>query len=552
MLTRLILRDFVIVDAMDLEFGLGFTVLTGETGAGKSILVDALSLVLGERADVGCVRPGSERTEIAAEFALPTSGPVDGWLKEAGLEGDAEMLLVRRTMDTGGRSRAWINGRAVTVAQLKELGDRLADIHGQHEHQSLTRRDAQRALLDAYAGATEAAAEVARCFVEWQCLKAARLEREKNAGLAAAEHEQLAWQLQELDALVFEAGAWRETLADLQRLAHGASLVEAAQVALDALTEGEDATADRLAAVQSRLRSVSGYDPRLAEIADLIDSACIQLQESGHALRNYLDRQDLDPARLAEVERRVAEVHAMARKHRVPAEEIPELIGRKRARLAELGGGEGEEDLLRREEAARAAFDARAQALSAMRRKAAQRLARQVSDSMQRLAMEGGRFEVAWTPLAEPASFGREQAEFQVAAHTGQPLGSLARVASGGELSRVSLAIQVITSEVAAVPTLVFDEVDSGIGGRVAEIVGQLLADLGGTRQVLAVTHLPQVAARAGQHWRVSKSAVGGAARSRIEVLDARARVDELARMLGGVKITDTTRRHAEELLGQR
>ncbi|MES2354512.1 MAG: DNA repair protein RecN [Pseudomonadota bacterium] len=549
MLSHLSIRDFVIVDALELEFTTGFTVLTGETGAGKSILIDALSLTLGGRAEAGVVRPGSERAEITAEFDLGDSHRVTEWLKENQLEGDEGVVFLRRTVESGGRSRAFINGRTATAQQLKDIGEQLVDIHGQHAHQSLLRRDAQRNLLDSFGGLTEVVSKTSERYRLWQKIRETRLDLARNAELVAAERDQLNWQIRELTTLAFEPNAWQETVAEHARLSHAASLIEGAEAGLNVLSESDGAVISAVASTLARLQELADVDQRLKEITDVLEPAQIQLQEAAYGLRHYLQRLELDPGRLVEVERRLSEVHEMARKYRATPEELPVLLNTKQSRLEELGGSGNEEELLAREQAAEAAYMETAKKLSEGRKKAAAMMSKQVTASMQTLAMTGGRFEAALQP-GNPAAFGLEQVEFQVASHEGMPLGSLAKVASGGELSRISLAIQVILSKIAAIPTLIFDEVDVGIGGRVAEVVGQLLQQLGNTHQVMCVTHLPQVAASGSQHWRVAKSAVSGGVRSRIESLDAEARVEELARMLGGVKITETTRKHAKEMLG--
>jgi DNA repair protein RecN (Recombination protein N) len=549
MLSRLSIRDFVIVDALDVDFSAGFTVLTGETGAGKSILIDALALALGERAEAGVLRAGAERVEVIGEFDLTRVPAADEWLRSNQLEADEGVCILRRTIDAAGRSRAYINGRSSTVQQLKELGDLLVDIHGQHAHQSLTKREAQRSLLDDFGGHSDLAADVAAKYRAWQRLRDARQERERNAEAVRGEREQLVWEVRELGALAFEADAWQEVVAEHGRLSHAASLIEAAQAGVEALAEGESAALSTLHAVLSRLNSLQEYDARLGEVIDILEPARIQVQEAVYALRHYLQRLDLDPARLDELERRMTTVHDAARKYRTRPEELDTLLAAKQARLEELGGVEADKELMAREQQAEADYLASAKRLSTARRKTAKALSEQVTASMQRLAMAGGRFEVALSATDSGGPFGLEQVEFLVSAHEGIAPAPLARVASGGELSRISLAVQVITSQVAATPTLIFDEVDAGIGGRVAEIVGQLLQQVGKARQVMCVTHLPQVAARGDQHWQVSKGSVAGSVRSRIDVLGQDGRVEELARMLGGVKITETTRKHAQEML---
>ena len=513
MLARLSIRDFVIVDALELDFASGFTVLTGETGAGKSILIDALALALGERADSSIVRAGSERAEITAEFDLGRLPAVAGWLKDSQMEGDEGAVFLRRTVDAGGRSRAFINGRTATAQQLKEIGEQLVDIHGQNAHQSLLRRDSQRNLLDDFGGLTDLARLTAGRYETWQRLRTARLELTRNAKEVAKEREQLGWEIRELASLAFAHDAWQETVAEHARLSHAASLIEAAEAGLSALSESDAAVISTVTSTLGRLQQMSDVDPRLKEIIEVLDPARIQLQEAAYGLRHYLQRIELDPGRLNEVERRMADVHEVARKYRLKPEELPELLASKQCRLDELGGGGSEDELLAREQAAEAAYLESAKKLSAGRKKAATTLSKQVTASMQTLAMTGGRFEVALLPVDDGASYGLEQVEFQVAAHENIPVAALGKVASGGELSRISLAVQVILSKIAAVPTLIFDEVDAGIGGRVAEIVGQLLKTLGTTHQVMCVTHLPQVAARSDAHWRVTKSAVAGAVR---------------------------------------
>ncbi|HRP23852.1 MAG TPA: DNA repair protein RecN [Thauera sp.] len=551
MLRSLTIRDFVIVDRLELEFQAGFGALTGETGAGKSILLDALGLALGGRGEAAMVRAGRERADVAAEFDLPAEGSLLAWLREQDLPAEEGMVILRRTIDAGGRSRAWINGSTVTLAQLRAAGEWLADIHGQHAHHALLRADAQRALLDAYAGAVPLAAEVGALHREWQRLVRLRREAEADSASSARERELLAWQLRELDELGFEAGEWEETNLEHSRLSHAAGLIEGADETLAVLGEGDMAVCSILRHLDSRMAALADYDAGLADVRELLSAAAIQADEALHALRRYRDRLDLDPQRLAEIEQRIAAVMDMARKYRVAPEQLPELREQWAARLATLEATADPQRLAQEEGAARAAFDAAAARLSAMRAPAARRLSDEITDAMQTLAMAGGRFDVALEPC-EPAPSGVETVEFRVAANPGQALRSMAKVASGGELSRIGLAIQVMSSRDSAVPTLIFDEVDVGIGGRVAEIVGKLLARLGKDRQVLCVTHLPQVAACADWQWRIAKREQAGETISEVVVLDGEGRVEEIARMLGGVSITATTREHAAEMLGQR
>ncbi|HUO44854.1 MAG TPA: DNA repair protein RecN [Burkholderiales bacterium] len=549
MLAALTIRDFVIVERIELEFAAGFTALTGETGAGKSILIDALALALGERGDAAVVRQGADKAEISAEFDIADSKPLRQWLTDNDLA-DGEQCLLRRVIDGGGRSRAFINGRACTLQQLREAGEYLVDIHGQHEHQSLLRAAAQRALLDAYAGNEELATAVAGKWRRGQELRQQLAALETNVDAIAAEREQLEWQVRDIEALNFTLEAWHETQADHARLAHGQSLIEGAQYALDALSESEGAIGSQLAGIESRLNQLLDYDARLKEIVDLVASAQAQAQEAVYMLRDYQERLDIDPQRFREIEQRLDAVHAMARKWRVTPETLPDALARAQQRLAELGGGADIETLRKRAAEANEAYLAEAKKLTAARKKAAKKLSEKVTEAMQTLAMAGGSFDIALHPLDEGNSSGLEQIEFRVAAHKSTEPRPLAKVASGGELSRISLALQTVTSEVAPVPTLIFDEVDSGIGGGVAEIVGRMLKKLGAKRQVMCVTHLPQVAASADQQWQVAKSAANGKVSSSVTVLDGRQRVEEIARMLGGVKITETTRKHAAEMLG--
>jgi DNA repair protein RecN (Recombination protein N) len=548
-LVNLSVRDFAIVDALDLEFEGGFTALTGETGAGKSLLVDALELALGGRADPTAVRSGAERAEVVAEFAVERLPAAQAWLAERALEGDEGRLLLRRVVDRTGRSRAFINGTAATVQQLGEIGELLLDIHGQHAHQSLVRANAQRDLLDTHAGLTALAREVGDAYREWQRLARARAEQETHAAARAAEREQLAWQVDELTKLAPRPGEWDEVQAEQSRLAHAASLIEGARAALDAISESDDAASNAVGAAATRLRSLTGYDAALAEPVALLDGAAAQIEEAAHALRRYADRVELDPGRLAEVERRLEALHSAARKLRVGPESLPEVAEHLAARLAELESASDLDALRAQEDAAKQRYDGIAAKLTVERRQAATKLARQVTAAMKELAMGGGKLAVALHALDAGSAQGNESVELLVSTNPGVEPRPLAKVASGGELSRISLAIQVITAKAAAVPTLVFDEVDAGIGGAVAEVVGRKLRQLGAERQVLCVTHLPQVAAQADHQWSVAKLTVNGAIRSRVTVLGEDERVEEVARMLGGMKITDASRRHAREML---
>jgi DNA repair protein RecN (Recombination protein N) len=551
MLRRLLIRDFAIVDALELDFPDGFGVLTGETGAGKSILVDALALALGERAEASDLRPGADRADVSAAFELAEGSAPARWLAEHDFPPDEQGCLLRRVIEAGGRSRGYINGAAATAAQMRALGELLVDIHGQHAHHVLLRAEAQRALLDAHGGLAAQARRVAALHQDWRRLTQARREAEQGAEAMARERATLDWQLKELAELAFEPRQWLELGQEHRRLANAADLLAGAAETLEAIDEGEYAVGAQLARAAARLAALAEYDRELAEGAAMLESAQAQTAEAAHLLRRYRDRLDLDPQRLAEVEARLEAVHRAARKHRVVPEDLPGLLAQLRQRRDELAQLADPQALAEAEQRAAAACREAAEALSRGRREAAADLAAQVSAAMQELAMAGGRFEVALEPLAEAASHGLETVEFCVAAHAQQPLRPLAKVASGGELSRIGLAIQVIASVRGEAQTLIFDEVDVGIGGRVAEIVGRLLKRIGARRQVLCVTHLPQVAAQADWQWSIAKEARGAGVASRVTALDAGGRVEEIARMLGGVEVTAATRRHAQELLAR-
>ncbi|MFA5371997.1 MAG: DNA repair protein RecN [Sideroxydans sp.] len=550
MLKFLSIHDFVIVDTLELEFSAGFTALTGETGAGKSILIDALSLALGERGDAGMVRSGCERAEIAAEFDISGLPPLQAWLQEQELAGDEGVCLLRRTLDSGGRSRGFINGSSATLQQMRAAGELLLDIHGQHAHQSLLRAEAQRDLLDSHAGLGKDSEQIAERFKVWQTLHRRRALLEQNAEAAAAERELLNFQQRELETLNFSDTGWKTLQADHARLSHAAGLLETAQFGLEVLSDADTACLAQLNALVSRLRAGLEFDASLQDTLTMLESVQNELQEAVYAFRHYQEKLDADPQALQQMESRIADVMEAARKYRVKPEQLPQAMLQVVARLDELGGSADLAELARQEAAARDEYLVLAKKLSAARTTAARQLSSEITAAMQTLAMQGGQFAVALLPLAEGNAHGLENIELQVSANPGSPLRSMAKVASGGELSRISLAIQVAASHAACVPTLIFDEVDSGIGGRVAEIVGSLLKQLGKRHQVLCVTHLPQVAAQADQQWQVSKAVEQGVTLSHIQVLKGEQRVEEIARMLGGVKITATTRKHAAELLG--
>jgi DNA repair protein RecN (Recombination protein N) len=549
MLRALGIRDFVIVERVELETGPGFTVLTGETGAGKSILVDAIELLVGGRADASLVREGAERAELQAEFEVPKDSPLEKYLADAGLEGDPGNVILRRVIDRSGRSRCFVNGHAATLAQLREAGEHLVDIHGQHEHQSLLRGAAQRDLLDAHAGAQETARDCADAWRAWKRLQALATEAEQQFARRESERAELQVKLAELKTLVLKDDEWEALAARHQRMAHGSSLLAGAQSSLEPLSEADGACLPQLSAVARRLRALSEHDARLMAIVEMLESAEAQAAEAARGLRDYASRVDLDPQALREVEQRIEALHAAGRKHRVKPAELPALEKELALRYRELELAASPEALRREVAAAEARYGAAAKKLSGKRRSAAQALSKAVTEGMQQLAMKGGRFSVALRALEAPTAAGMEEIEFEVSSHPSLPLRPLVKVASGGELSRVSLAIQLVTAKASPVATLVFDEVDAGIGGAVAETVGRALRKLGKDRQVLCVTHLPQAAAQGDEQWSVVRSNARGKVWVGAARLDRAARIEELARMLGGAEITATTRKHAAELL---
>jgi DNA repair protein RecN (Recombination protein N) len=546
-LRALDIRGFVLIEESSIDFGGGFTVLTGETGAGKSMLVDAIELLVGGRGDAAAVRGGAERAELAAEFDLDPKGALAAWLAERDLGGDPGQVILRRTVDGSGRSRCFINGHAATLAQLKEAGEYLVDIHGQHAHQSLLRAAAQRDLLDAQAGAEPLALDTRNSYRDWKRLEAVATEAQKNYAAREVERAEIQDRVTELKRISPVEGEWERVAAEHARLQHGSSLLAGAQSALEALTESEGAALAQLSAVASRLRALSAHDARLGPIVELVESAAAQAGEAVRELRHYASRVDLDPDALRAVEDRIEALHAAARRHRLRPEDLPQRHAELEKRLAELELAVNPEALQREVAAARSRYEAAAKKLTAKRQHGAQALSKAVTAGMQQLAMSGGRFEVLLNKLDERGAAGVEEIEFQVASHPSLPLRPLARVASGGELSRISLAIQMVAAKASPVGTLVFDEVDAGIGGSVAETIGKALRSLGKERQVLCVTHLPQVAANGDQQWLVVKSASRGKVNVQASLLNRAARIEELARMLGGSE--STARKHAAELL---
>lgn len=547
MLRALSIRNFVVVESLDVEFDDGLSVLTGETGAGKSMLVDALALLLGDRFELRQLRPGTDRAELSALFDADGIDSVAAWLDEHGFGGDAAELMLRRVLDNQGRSRGWINGRPATLAQLAELGAQLVDLHGQHAHQALARPAAQRDLLDAFGGFATLARETSAAFRAWQAIALAQAQAQAQAETLEASRAALAERAAELAELGTGDDEWATLSATQSRLANAAALIDTASTA-EAALNGDHALLAQSAQLVQRLQQAAAHDAQLADIAGALEGARIQLDDVAHTLRDYLRTLDLDPGELARVEERLAALHQAGRKFRVRPDELPALHARTLAEAAALAVSADIAGLTQRAVAAEKYYRGLATQLSKKRRLAAVDLATRVTVAMQELAMAGGRLDVALLPLAEPTAAGLEQVEFSVASHPKQAPGPLGKVASGGELSRVALAIQVATSEVGRVPTLVFDEVDTGIGGAVAATVGRLLQSLGAKRQVLCVTHLPQVAAHADHHFVVTKEGGGDGVRSALARVGDTGRVEELARMLGGTAITSKTRAHAREL----
>ncbi|MDM0105038.1 DNA repair protein RecN [Variovorax sp. J22R24] len=550
-LRRIALRDFVIVRALELDLSTGFTVLTGETGAGKSILIDALQLALGNRADAGSVREGAERLDVSAEFdADPT---LASWLDEGGFEsGDA--LLLRRTVDLQGRSRGWINGSPATATQLRELGERLLDIHGQHAWQSLTRPEAVRGLLDAYAGASTTTLDSA-----WQAWRQAisLLETARSAqDSLQRERERLQWQVAEVMKLAPGEGEWDELSSAHTRISNAQALIDAAEGASTALEDDDNGALAALSRAVTLLQNCEHIEPEFKALGEVLASSVAQASDAAHSLHSYLRQADTDPEKLAELDERMGLWMSLARRYRRPPAELPALLSGWQTELRALDAQSDLDALERAEQATQQAYLKEAKALGKARKQAAPRLAQAVTQAMQELGMKGGRFEVELQPLAQPSRSGLEDIAFLVAGHTGSTPRSIGKVASGGELSRIALAIAVTTSELGAAQTLIFDEVDAGVGGAVAETVGRLMKQLGRDRQVLAVTHLPQVAACADHHLVVAKrqTTVKGQAGPRTEsgvsVLEGEGRTQEIARMLGGERVSATSLAHAREMLG--
>lgn len=553
MLQSLALHDFVIVDHLELDFSSGFSVLTGETGAGKSILLDALALALGERADTSQIREGCQRAEIAAIFQVEDhlQKEIEAWLREADfLLEDDHRIVIKRSIDHSGRSKAYINGGAASLSQLRELGDRLVDIHGQHAHQLLLKTGAQRELLDRHANLHDQVVKVAHAYQTMNATSKQLQQAEAAGADLQREQERLQWQLDELDEIAPQALEWEKIQTSHARLANAAKIIQGIELAIDTLSEAEYSIESQLNRAQHAIDDLVKHDPNLNQINESLSNAQIQIDEAIHGLNRYRQKMDLDPDKLAELEARMQVLHSAARKYKVNPEQLPELWTGAQEKLAAFTAAQDIEALRQKLKVQESDFLKQAKDLSKRRQQAAAELSQAVSHAMQHLAMTGGQLQVLVTPC-EASSHGIDQIEFLIAAHSGSTPKPLAKVASGGELARISLAISVITSKASFTPTLIFDEVDSGIGGAVAQTVGELLKRLGGSHQILCVTHLAQVAAQGDHHFKVTKQSLDGKTQSDVKNLNRHERIEEIARMLGGTSITDTSRRHARELLNQ-
>ncbi len=550
MLRNIHIHHLAVVDELNLDLQPGMTVLTGETGAGKSILIDALSLALGDRADSGVIRAGQARADISANFDLNGLVNIHDWLSKQELDDDGQ-CLIRRTVNRDGPSRGYINGRPVPMQSLRELGEMLVDIHGQHAHQSLLRRGAQRQALDAYAGHQKLIDGVASQYRHWRNLRERLDELTSSRTQREDRLELLHYQVQELQELALNGDELTALEEEHDRLANLNQLREGSQQVLQLLIENEDsALADSLERAANELERLLGFDARLGNIMQTVRDAAIQTSEAGHELRDYLEGLSLDPERLREIDQRLGLIHDLSRKHQVSAAELPALQQQLENELATLKNADVALDVTARELAAtETAYRRAADKLRASRQRAAKKLAKAVSENMRQLGMKDGRFEIVLETQENYSANGLERVEFLVSANPGQPPQALAKVASGGELARISLAIQVITVGTSSIPTLIFDEVDVGIGGGIAEIVGRLLRNLGHERQVLCVTHQPQVASLAHQHLQVHKQSNKKATTTEVSSLTAAARVAEIARMLGGLEITRQTLSHAQEMI---
>lgn len=550
MLTQLTVSNYAIAERVELQFGKGMTALTGETGAGKSIVLDALGLAMGGRADAGAVRHGAKRADITATFDVSRIAEARQWLENHELDDDNECIL-RRVISKDGRSRAYINGQPCPLAHLKDLGSALMDIHSQHQHQSLLRKETHRKLLDEFANAEELGEQTRDAWKAWYKTRQQLTERQQNADEAEARLQLLRYQVEELDRLALEDGEQEELEKEQEQLSHADAVLHNSHQATLLCTEDENSAADLVRQALQQLEQLPVAVPALTETIQMLNEAQIQITEAGDNLRHFVEDYDADPARLAEVEERLSAIYQMARKHRITPETLPEFHQSLSDELASLDDGEGSVEKLEAElEEQRSHFNTLATELSNARQQAAANLDQRIAEELAQLSMPAVQFvtHLSRNKGDEPAPHGLEDIEFLVSANPGQPARPLAKVASGGELSRISLAIQVVVAQTSTTPTLVFDEVDVGIGGGTAEVVGRLLRSLGSNGQVLCVTHLAQVAAQSHQHLFVSKFTESDATYSKIESLDDNGRVSEVARMLGGVDMTEHTVAHAHEM----
>ena len=548
MLLALSLQNFVIVEKLNLNFQNGFTVLTGETGAGKSITLDAIALLLGDKADYSQIRTGANEAQLSALFDISEHPALQAELREQGLlDDDSTELAIRRTIDIKGKSRSYINNQAATLAQLKHIGSQLIDIHGQNAHHSLNQESAQRQLLDAFSGSLKLVEQTQAAYQAWQSAQQALNEAQTQAENIAIERERLEWQYNELDQLAPEAGEWESLNQSHDSLANAAELLQAASEVQDYI-DNDNGIARQIGRSQRTLGKLAHIEPRFAESLEMLDSIEAELSEISRNLGDVLSDIEINPHELQAKEERIGDLMSTARKYRIEPEELPNKLAEIQAALQQLEAAADIEALQKNVAQAQDAYMQVAQQLSSARHQAASKLAAETTEHMQTLAMKGAKFHIELQP-SSPTAHGLEHIQYQVAANKGSRLQPLNKVASGGELARISLSIQVVTSQYTQVPTLIFDEVDTGIGGGVAETVGKALQLLGRKHQVLAITHLPQVAACGEHHWQVAKRSDGEQTVSEIKVLDTEARIEELARMLGGEKITATTRQHAAEML---
>lgn len=550
MLLNLSILDFVIVDKMSLDFQSGFSALTGETGAGKSILIDALSLALGQRNEGGVVRLNQDRADISAIFDIQNNKEAIDWLQHNELESENAELILRRVIHADGKSRAFINGKVATLQQLKDLGESLVDIYSQNSHHSLLKLSSQRQILDDFGGYSDLSAKTYALYQAWHKLHIQKIEYEKNAQIYSDELAELRDKLRELKQLSFTLDDWVTLQQNHSMMSHGNKLIENINFCIEALEKDEASIFNRLHLVQQKISQSFALDEKLKESFDLMDSIAIQTEELIRSLNRYLQKVDLDPERLKDIEARIQAIYNFGRKYRIKPEDFEATLTTWQARMDELESFQSDVGINAKETAALHAFNESAKTLTEARKKTSLVLSQNITDAMQNLSFNHGCFEVKLTPQ-EPSPHGLEQIEFLVAAHLGAELRPIHKAASGGELSRLSLAIRVASISKANVPCMIFDEVDVGIGGSIAEIVGKLLKELGNhdQRQVLVITHLPQVASLAVHHYKVSKTQENNQTLSHIYLINEKMRVDEIARMLGGISITDTTREHAKEML---